>query len=209
MKLEGLIVPLITPLNPDESLDEEGLARVIEYVLEGGADGVFVLGTAGEFANLRNSTRERLVQATKALIGDQVPLLAGISRAGTQETVEEGRRLMRFGVDAFVAMPPYYYVHSQPELAAHFRAIAHALDVPLVLYNIPQFVKHTIDPETLAELAEDSSIIGIKNTDQDMDAFTRLLEIRDAHRERFSYARVLQADGERAWSSPIWVEATT
>ncbi|MBC8450001.1 MAG: dihydrodipicolinate synthase family protein [Chloroflexi bacterium] len=189
MKLKGLIVPLITPLNPDESLDEERLARVVEYVLEGGADGIFALGSAGEFPNLRSANRERLVRAAKDLIGGRVPLLVGIARAGTRETVEEGKRMARLGADAFVALPPYYYVHSQSELVAHFQTIAHALDTPLVLYNIPQFVKHTIAPETVARLAEDPSIMGIKNTDLDMDAFDRLLAIRDAHRNSFSVSQ--------------------
>lgn len=189
MKLHGLIVPLITPLNPDESLDKAGLERTIEYVIEGGADGIFVLGSSGEFANLSSTTRERLTRAAKSLIGGRVPLLVGIARASTQGTIEEGRRMAQLGADALVALTPFYFVHSQSELVTHFQTIAHALETPLVLYNIPQFVKHTIEPETVARLAEDPFIIGIKNTARDMEAFDQLLNVRDAHPEGFSVSQ--------------------
>lgn len=189
MKLEGLTVPLITPLNANESLDEAGLERVINHVIEGGADGIFVLGSSGEFANLGMSTKEHLIRASKSIINGRVPLLVGIARAGTQTTIEEGEHLAQFGADAFVALPPYYFVHSQAELVTHFLTVAHALQVPLVTYNIPQFVKCTIAPDTVAQLAEDPLIIGIKNTHRDMDAFDRLLEIRDAHSESFSVSQ--------------------
>lgn len=186
MKLDGLITPLITPLHSDQSLDDGALERTIEYVLEGGADGIFVLGSSGEFANLSSTTRGRLVQAAKALIGGRAPLLVGISRASTHATIEEGRRMVQLGVDALVAVTPFYFAHSQSELVTHFLSIAHALEAPLVLYNIPQFVKHTIEPETVARLAEDPFIIGIKNTARDMDRFDQLLKIRDEHPDSFS-----------------------
>lgn len=189
MKLDGLIVPLITPLNPDESLDETGLERTIEYVIDGGADGIFVLGSSGEFANLSAAMRKNLVRAAKTMIGNRVPLLVGISRASTQGTIEEGRRIAALGPDALVAVTPFYFVHSQSELVTHFLTIAHTLEAPLVLYNIPEFVKHTIEPETVARLAEDPFIIGIKNTARDLDAFDQLLDVRDAHPDRFSVSQ--------------------
>lgn len=189
MKLDGLIVPLITPLNPDESLDEVGLERTIEYVIDGGADGIFVLGSSGEFVNLSSVTREHLVRGAKTMIGNRVPLLVGISRASTQGTIEEGRRIAQLGADAFVALTPFYFLHSQSELVTHFLTVAHALDTPLVMYNIPEFVKHTIEPATVARLAEDPLIIGIKNTARDLEAFDQLLEVRDAHADRFSVSQ--------------------
>jgi len=106
MKLKGLFVPLITPLNPDESLDETSLERTIDYVIEGGADGIFVLGSSGEFANLSMPTKRHLIQASKSFIRGRVPLLVGIARAGTQTTIEEGQHLACFGADAFVSLPP-------------------------------------------------------------------------------------------------------
>ena len=189
MKLEGLFVPLITPLNPDESLDEPALERVINYVLEGGADGIFVLGTSGEFANLSMPTKQHLVGASTRIIRSRVPLLVGIGRAGTQTTIEEGQRLIDLGADAFVTLPPFYFVHSQRELLTHFETIAQTLQAPIVIYNIPPYVKHTVQPETIAELAADPLIIGLKNTDRDMDAFDKLLRIRDAHRDTFSISQ--------------------
>jgi len=189
MKLKGLFVPLITPLNPDESLDETSLERTIDYVIEGGADGIFVLGSSGEFANLSMPTKRHLIQASKSFIRGRVPLLVGIARAGTQTTIEEGQHLACFGADAFVSLPPYYFVHHQSELVTHFKTIAHTLQAPIVIYNIPPYVKHILEPETIAQLAADPLIIGIKNTDRDMDAFDKLLKIRDAHQDSFSVSQ--------------------
>ena len=191
MKLEGVIIPLITPLNTDETLDEPGLERAIEYVLDGGADGVFVLGSSGEFPNLSMPTKEQLVEKAKAIINGRVPLLVGIARAGTQPTIEEGQHLAQFGADGLVSLPPYYFTHSQAELTTHFLTIANTLQMPLVVYNIPQFVKYVIEPDTVARLAENPYIIGIKNTARDMDAFDKLLAVRDASLGSF---RVSQGD---------------
>lgn len=189
MKLEGVIVPLITPLRPDESLDEHGLERVVEYVIEGGVTGIFVLGSSGEFPNLDSRTKERLLRAVRAQIGNRVSLLAGISNAGTRQALEQGKRLARLGADAIVVTAPYYYPHTQSELATHFLTIARTLEVPLVAYNIPQMVKVSLEPETVARLAEDPFIIGIKDSAGDMAAFGRFLEIRNAHADNFSVSQ--------------------
>ena len=189
MKLEGLIVPLITPLNPDETLDVEHLAKLIEYVLAGGVDAVFLLGSTGEFPNLSMATKESLLRAATEIINGRVPILVGVARAGTRTTIEEGQHLAQFGADAFVALPPYYFGHSQAELVTHFRTIARELQTPLVMYNIPRLVKHTLQAETVAQLACEPMIIGIKNTDMDLDAFDRLLEIRDQYPDVFGVSQ--------------------
>ena len=181
MNLSGLFVPLVTPLNEDESLDEQGLARVVEYVIAGGVSGIFLLGSSGEFACLSHTVRERLVQAVSAQVAGRALVLVGISHTSTQLALEQGRRLVRLGCDAVVATAPYYYWYSQEELARHFLTLAHALDRPLVLYNIPQLVKVTLAPETAARLADDPLIVGIKDSAGDMDAFRKFLDIRAAY----------------------------
>jgi 4-hydroxy-tetrahydrodipicolinate synthase len=177
MKLEGLIVPLITPLNRDETLDEAGLERMIEYVIAGGVAGIFVLGSSGEFFSLSDAVKENLVRAARSQIGRRVSLLVGISEAGTRQTLQQGKRLAHLGADALVVTAPYYYPHPPAELLTHFLTIAHAFDVPTVLYNIPQMVKVSLDVETVGRLAEEPSIIGIKDSAGDMAIFEQYLKI--------------------------------
>lgn len=178
MKLEGLIVPLITPLKPDESLDEASLERIVEYVIEGGVTGIFVLGSSGEFPGLSNATKERLVQAVRTQIGRRnISLLVGITRAGTRHTIEEGKWLAPLGADAIVVTAPYYYWYSQTEMANHFLTVARAIDVPTVLYNIPPMVKMSLEPETLSHLAKEPTIIGLKDSAGNMETFKKFLEI--------------------------------
>ena len=206
MKLEGLIVPLITPLNPDESLDEAGLERMVEYVIKGGVSGIFVLGSSGEFPGLSDTTKQRLVRAVKAQIGDRdVSLLVGIARAGTRHTLNEGRTLAPLGADAIVVTAPYYFWYSQAELIKHFFTIARGLDVPTVLYNIPSMVKMSLEPDTVARLAEEPSIIGLKDSAGDMTRFQKYIDIarQNSHFDICQGAEKTVADsvlaGQTAW----------
>jgi 4-hydroxy-tetrahydrodipicolinate synthase len=177
LKLEGLVVPLITPLNSDETLDESGLERMIDYVITGGVSGIFVLGSSGEFFSLDDRTKERLVRAARSYIGDRVSLLVGISEAATRRTIQQGKRLVQLGADGLVVTAPYYYPHPPAELVPHFLTIARAFDAPTILYNIPQMVKVSLDPETVQRLAEEPSIIGIKDSAGDMSVFEQYLKI--------------------------------
>lgn len=181
MNLSGLFVPLVTPLNEDESLDEQGLARVVEYVIAGGVSGIFVLGSSGELACLSETVKERLVQAVSAQVAGRALVLVGISHTSTQLALEQGKRLARLGGDAIVATAPYYYWYSQEEMARHFLTLARSLDRPLVLYNIPHLVKVTLAPETAARLADEPLIVGIKDSAGDMEAFRKFLDIRATH----------------------------
>lgn len=205
MKLEGLIVPLITPLNDDESLDVVGLERLVEHVIRGGVHGIFVLGSSGEFAALDEITKERIVQITRALIGERpISLLAGIAETGTRRAIEQGRRVVRLGADAVVVTAPFYYFYSQSELLCHFQAVARSLDAPMVVYNIPPFVKMSLAVETVAHLVEEPAIIGLKDSAGDMTAFARYVEIAGQNpgfgvcqgaEERVADSLLLGADG--------------
>lgn len=181
MKLEGLIVPLITPLCSDESLDEASLERLVEHVITGGVDSIFVLGSCGGFPGLDDAARERLLQVVCEQARGRASVLAGIGDTGTRRTIERGKRLARLGADAVVVTAPFYYIHTQEELVAHFTGIARAVDAPVVLYNIPQMVKVFIEPETVRQLAEVPGIIGLKDSAENMIKFQEFLGLHAAH----------------------------
>lgn len=179
MRLDGIVVPLITPLKPDESLDEAGLERLVEHVITGGVSGIFVLGSSGEGPALTQATRERLVRAVSEQAKGRVPLLVGALAVGTRATIDLAQRLARHGGDAIVLVAPYYFAQAQQEIATHIATVAGALDVPVIVYNIPQMVKTVIEPETVATLAALPQVAAIKDSSGDMTRFQRLLTIRD------------------------------
>ena len=181
MNLKGVIVPLLTPLNADESLDEAGLARHIEHVLAGGVNGIFLLGSTGEFAALSPETKQLLLDRAIQHIARRVPVLVGVNECGTRESARFAERAARAGADVLVASAPFYYMHSQTELLAHLRAIIESAGLPVALYNIPQRVKLALNFETVQELAAHSRVIGLKDSAGDMAGFQKFLELRRDH----------------------------
>jgi 4-hydroxy-tetrahydrodipicolinate synthase len=178
MNMNGVIVPLITPLRPDESLDETGLERLVEHVISGGVSGLFVLGSSGEGPTLPLSIKERLVRAVSQQAKGRVLVLVGTFGVGTTRTIEEAAQLTRHGGDAIVVTAPYYFAHSQEEIAAHITAVAQSQSVPTIIYNIPQMVKTVIEPQTLGQLAQVSQIIGVKDSYGDMVRFQETLKLQ-------------------------------
>ena len=169
---------------PDESLDTEGLDRLIEHVIAGGVAAIFVLGTTGEFVALSAATKEHLVRLTCEQVAGRVPVIAGISEPGTQRTIEQARRLTHFGVDAVAVTAPYYFDHVSEELIDHFTLVANAVDVPTIVYNIPGTVKTVLSPDLVARLADIPNIVGLKDSAGELARFQEFLELR-AHSPGF------------------------
>lgn len=180
MKLDGIIVPLITPLNADESLDECGLEKLVEHVIAGGVSGIFILGSCGEGPALPDATKERVVSAVSAQVKGRVPVLVGAFGVGTRQTIDLARRLTRHGGDAIVITAPFYFSQTQTEIVAYASAVARAQSVPTIVYNIPQMAKTIIEPDTLAQLARVPEIIAVKDSWGDLTRFQQLLAIKKA-----------------------------
>ena len=198
MKFSGIIPPLITPLREDESLDEAGLARLIEHVIAGGVSGIFVLGSSGEGPALADEVKEQVVSVACAQARGRVPVLVGVFSVGTRQVIRLAQRLSRRGGDAVVLTAPYYYAQTQDEIVAHISTVARSVDLPVMLYNIPQTVKTVIEPETCRRLAEVPEIIGIKDSLGDMAHFQRLLAIR---KQRPEFTVFQGAEGVMALSA--------
>jgi 2-dehydro-3-deoxy-D-pentonate aldolase len=178
VKLDGIIVPLITPLKSDESLDERGLEKLVEFEINGGVSGIFLLGSCGEGPALPNPLKERLVRIVCEQAKGRVPVLVGAFSVGTRQTIEFAQRLMKCGGDVVVLVAPYYFSQTQDEIATHITTVARAQNVPTMFYNIPQMVKTMIEPETAARIAETSEVIAIKDSWGDMARFQRTLGIK-------------------------------
>jgi 4-hydroxy-tetrahydrodipicolinate synthase len=161
--LKGIIPPIATPLTPSEEVDVAGMRRLVDYVLDAGVHGLFVLGATGEFAYLRDRERVRAIETAVEAANGRVPVMAGISDAGTKQVIEHCLAARRAGADFVACMAPYYSTLRQPWIYEHFRAIACETGAPLLLYNVPP-VATPIEPETIARLAEIENVVGMKDS---------------------------------------------
>lgn len=169
--LQGIIPPVCTPLDEDGEVDVASLERLLAFQLDAGVDGLFMLGSSGEAPFLRDDQRDRVVEVTVKVASGRVPVLAGAIDMTTARVVDQARRLAALGADAVVATAPFYTRISRPdELAAHFREVATAVDLPLVVYEIPVAVVTSVPPQVIAELAADNVVRAVKNSSGDLAA---------------------------------------
>lgn len=162
--IKGVIVPILTPLNDDESVDTGSLRRLVNYLIENGVHGIWVSGTTGEFANLTD--RARLV-STEIVVDEaagRVPVIGNVSGGSTQLSINLALETRELGLDGIAVTPPYYYPNAQDELLDHYRYIQSRVGMPLWVYNIPQTVKTTVAPTTVATLASEGAVVGIKDS---------------------------------------------
>jgi 4-hydroxy-tetrahydrodipicolinate synthase len=167
-KIKGIIVPLLTPILKDESLNEHQLEKLVNYVIDGGVDAIFANGTTGEFARFSAGTRGKIVEKIVRSANGRVPVYAGVSDCGTANVKENIRRAEAAGADAVVATLPYYFPNtSEYEMYCFFETIAKATQLPVILYNIPVEVGGKIPVLLIEKLQEIDNIIGVKDSGGD------------------------------------------
>ena len=162
--MQGIVVPIITPLNPDETLDKDSLKSLVRYLLDNGVHGLWVSGTTGEFANLDEKTRIESIETVCSEVNNKVPIIANISCASTKTSINLGKYIQNLNLDGLACTPPYYYDCSQEEILDHYRHISSQLGQNIWVYNIPQNVKSTVSPSTIANLSEENLIEGVKDS---------------------------------------------
>ncbi len=165
--LRGVIPPIITPVDSNENVDEGGLKRVINHVLDGGVHGVFVLGSNGEFYALDFENQKRAVEITVSQVNGRVPVYAGASAITTRGCIRLARMAEEAGADALTVLTPMFINPSETELFNHFKTIAASTILPILLYNNPDKTTNNISVKLLKRLAEIDNIVGIKNTSLD------------------------------------------
>ncbi len=196
--LGGVIPPMISPLDELREPDAQAIHGLVDHILRGGCQGLFVLGGFGEGAWLTGSQRGAVLKAAVAATAGRVPVLAGVMLPGTGAACEAAKQAEAEGADVLVAGSPYYFGVAGDDQRRHIETILSTCSLPIVLYNIPQCTHNAILPETVALLARDSRVIGVKDSAADPEAFQRLLAIKD---ERPSF-RVLQGSGLMITETP-------
>ncbi len=185
MRLRGIIPPVVTPFTADQELDLANLRTHIDFLINHGVHGIFVLGTTGEFYALDEAEKQRIVAEAVAQGGQRLPVYAGTGAETTREVLRLTRMAEREGAVGVSVITPYFIKPTQAELFDHFRRVAESTPLPVVLYNNPATCGGlSIEPETVARLAEIPNIIGIKDSSGDLQNTIEIL--RQTPREKFS-----------------------
>ena len=196
----GIVAPLVTPLLPDGGLDERVLRDLVDALVPD-LDGLFVLGSSGELAWLRDEVAVRVVHAAVDQVAGRIPVYVGVGDTSTARTLDRVARLADAGADFLVVTTPFYYpVVAEPRLVDHFAAVADRAPAPIVLYNIPQHTHCRLTPAVVEALAGHPHIAGIKDSSGDWAAFDRILALRS---DGF---RVMQGQ-ERLAAVSLWAGA--
>lgn len=165
--LRGIVPPSLTPLNPDLTVDRASTRHLTDFLITSGVNGIWALGTTGEFTSLDEGQRVAALEATVEAANGRVPVIANVSDCSTELVIRHARNAAAAGADAIAATPPYYYEISMTELLEHFRAIRAAVDLPLFAYSIPQTVKVKFELGTTVQLAQEGTCAGIKDSQHD------------------------------------------
>ncbi|WP_406051072.1 dihydrodipicolinate synthase family protein [Kribbella sp. NBC_00889] len=181
-QLTGVVPPLVTPFTPEYDVDTASLARLIQYQLTGGVDGVFVLGTSGEGTFLTDEQRQVVLETTVAEVAGQVPVLAGVIDTSTARAGAHLSAALKAGVDAIVATAPFYAATHPAEIEQHFTRLATiAGDVPMYAYDIPPRVGTKLPASLMISLGERGIIAGVKDSSGQETSLRQLvLDRRDA-----------------------------
>ncbi len=172
--LRGIVPPMVTPLSDRDTLDEAGLQRLVEHILAGGVQGLFILGTSGEGPSLSYRLRCQVIDRVCEQVAHRVPVLVGISDTSLVESLNLADYAADAGAEAVVLAPPYYYPAGQAELLRYVEQMAAALPLPVFLYNLPSHTKLSFEPETVGRLIEIPDVVGLKDSSGDMVYFHRI-----------------------------------
>jgi 4-hydroxy-tetrahydrodipicolinate synthase len=173
--LSGSIVAIVTPMAADGSLDLTGLKALIDWHVAEGTDGIVIVGTTGESPTVDVSEHCRLIEAAVEYAGKRVPVIAGTGGNATREAIELNAFAKKAGADYSLSVVPYYNKPTQEGLYLHFKAIAEATDLPLILYNVPSRTVADLANDTVLRLAEVKNIVGLKESTSSTERVTDLL----------------------------------
>jgi 4-hydroxy-tetrahydrodipicolinate synthase len=170
-ELRGVLPALVTPLHRDGAVDEPAISRLVEHVLAGGVHGVLALGSTGEVASLDQAARRTVVAAVVKAADGRVPVICGVAQSRLADAIADVSAAAELGAAAVLVAPPYYYPIDQPTVLSFYRTLAKTSPLPILVYNIPQNTKVVVEPASVAALARDGSVAGIKDSSRDFEYF--------------------------------------
>ena len=180
VSIQGMIVPLVTPLKGSGEVDVEALKALCEIQIKSGIHILFLLGTTGEFYGLSPRQRREVVDIAVETISGRVPVIVGISGDSTASALAALDSVRDGGVSAYVISTPYFLSYSQSELLDYFRDLADAVGAAVILYNYPARYGHVIEVDTIETLVNEGRVFAIKDTAGDLEYMFRLLQLKSS-----------------------------
>jgi len=196
MMFQGSFVAIVTPFK-DGKVDEKALGDLIEFHMTSGTAGIVPCGTTGESATLSHAEHQRVIEVSIEVVDHKIPVIAGTGSNSTQEAIALTRHAKAAGADAALLITPYYNKPTQEGLFRHFKAIAEAVDLPQVLYNIPSRTGVNMLPETVARLFPFDTVVGMKEGSGSIQQIADLLLL--------SKERLTVLSGDDAMTLPMMV----
>ncbi len=185
---KGSYVALITPMRPDGAVDEAAFGAFVDWQIQQGTHGIIPVGTTGESPTLSHDEHRRVVEIAVEVAAGRVPVIAGAGSNSTAEAIELTRHAKEAGADAALVVTPYYNKPTQQGMFLHYTAIADAVDLPIVIYNIPSRSVIDMSVETMAHLAQHRNIVGVKDSTANL--------ARPLHTRRACGTEFVQMSGE-------------
>lgn len=195
--LSGVFPAVVSPLLAQDTLDRQGLDRLIEHLIAGGIHGLYFLGTCGEGPSLSHRLRREVIKLASDRVRGRVPVLIGISDTSFSESVSLAEIAHDCRATAAVISAPHFFPPSQPELISYFRHLHDELPLPMVLHNSPSITKTWIEPHTLEQLIELPKLIGLKDSSADVRYLEQVISIA----RKYSRFSVLIGDDHRLGES--------
>jgi 4-hydroxy-tetrahydrodipicolinate synthase len=180
-QLTGSMVAIVTPMHDDGSLDFDAFRKLIDWHIAEGTDGIVVVGTTGESPTVDFDEHHQLIKAAVEHARKRVPIVAGTGANSTREAIELAQYAKQAGADASLSVVPYYNKPTQEGLYRHFRAIAEAVDIPLIVYNVPGRTVADLQTETMVRLADVPHIVGLKDATANLERGAELLRQLPKH----------------------------
>ncbi len=204
MQLKGIYAPIVTPFDADENINYPVLQQLIDYVLSNGVVGLVPGGTTGEVYTFSEQERLDIFKFVKDYAGSRATLIAGTNSGATRDVLRYSEIAEKMGYDALMVAVPPYSRPNQRELLAHYRAVATAVDLPIVLYNFPWRAGTEVGYEVLDGLVDCKNVVGIKEASSDM---SRVYEMRLRYGERF---QIICGSDDQAldyflWGTQSWI----
>lgn len=201
MELKGIVPALVTPFDSCGNVNYEELKKLVNLLLEEGADGFYVTGSTGECFLLTDKERIQITQTVAETVNGRVPVIAHIGKIGAMQAAELAREAKKAGASAVSSVPPFYYDFSFDEIVNYYEAISEATDLPVIVYNFPQYSGVSINASNLPGIMERCNVSGIKYTDSNLYELERIrrlypeLKIMFGQDEAFLYALPVGIDG--------------
>ncbi|EMZ59890.1 dihydrodipicolinate synthetase family protein [Escherichia coli 174900] len=182
-KFSGIIPSVSSTFHRDGTLDKKAMREVADFLINKGVDGLFYLGTGGEFSQMNTAQRMALAEEAVTIADGRVPVLIGIGSPSSDEAVKLAQHAQACGADGIVAINPYYWKVAPRNLDDYYQQIARSVTLPVILYNFPDLTGQDLTPETVTRLAlQNENIVGIKDTIDSATVSSVLMSDRNAER---------------------------